>query len=171
MCLILGIVIGLIVRNENKNKKITFLQSYSKANNIRVRGNLPKDHYQSTRATNYYISRRRKGKVYVDPIHGFIEEDRLRKQILKEESIDEEKIVAVFKVVPEVDSIYCLPASKKIIILTNNKKYDDELMDRLLNVEYTFTNNLKYIIDFKYIPTVLSDGTIHPNAKLLYKRR
>jgi hypothetical protein len=84
--------------------------------------------------------------------------------------MDEEKIVDVFKVVSEVDSIYYLPASKKIIILTNNKKYDDELMDRLLNIEYIFTNDLNYIIDFKYIPTILSEGTIHPNAKLLYKK-
>jgi hypothetical protein len=36
VCLVLGIVIGLIVRN--KNKKISFLRSYTKANNIRVRG-------------------------------------------------------------------------------------------------------------------------------------
>jgi hypothetical protein len=36
VCLILGIGLGLIVRNENK--KISLLRSYSKVNNIRVRG-------------------------------------------------------------------------------------------------------------------------------------
>lgn len=57
MCLILGIVIGLIVRNENK--KITFLQSYSKANNIRVRG-------------KYVIVDKKKftGKVYSYHVNG-----------------------------------------------------------------------------------------------------
>jgi len=83
--------------------------------------------------------------------------------------MDEEKIVEVFKVIPEVDSIYYLPASKKIIILTNNKTYDDELMDRLLNIEYELHNDFE-LIEFRYIPTILSNGTISAYVKLLYKK-
>ena len=36
LCLILGIVIAGLIRNENK--KVALVRSYSKANNIRVRG-------------------------------------------------------------------------------------------------------------------------------------
>ena len=41
----------------------------------------PKDKLQEEVATNLYYKSRRIGKVYVDPIYGFIEEGRLKKQI------------------------------------------------------------------------------------------
>jgi hypothetical protein len=41
----------------------------------------PKDKLQEARANNLYYKSRRAGKVHVNPIYGFIEEDRLKKQL------------------------------------------------------------------------------------------
>ena len=59
-----------------------------------------------------------------------------------------------------------------VSIHTNNKKYDDALMDILLDIEYPL-HNLELVGDMllvvTYLPMVLKPN-VHPMCKLIYEK-
>lgn len=95
-------------------------------------------------------------------------------QVDKEEEFEIE-VAKKFKDINKVDLIYVdtYMGSKRFKIFTSNKKYDDELMDRLLDIECEM--KLKHLGElplFEYIPKIYQDlnEIIRDDAKLIYKR-
>jgi hypothetical protein len=92
----------------------------------------------------------------------------------KEEEL-KSNIINAFKQIDEVESIYVQRYTYewKIIILLNNKRYDDELMDRLLDIEYDLQNRDEDpLLDFSYIPKIYNNkwDILHPSSLLIYER-
>jgi len=89
------------------------------------------------------------------------------------EAIIELEVVQQFKKVAQVQSIYTntYMRRKQFLILTSNQKYDDQLMDQLLSIEYEF--HLAQIqARFVYIPRLFeSPSEVVPReSKLIYER-
>jgi hypothetical protein len=92
----------------------------------------------------------------------------------KEEEL-KNNIVNAFKQIDEVEFIYLLRYTYewKVIILLNNKRYDDELMDRLLDIEYDLQNrNEDPLLDFSYIPKIYNNkwDILHPSSLPIFER-
>jgi len=80
-----------------------------------------------------------------------------------------------FKAVAKVHSIYTnnYMGRKQFLILTSNEKYDDELMDQLLSIEYEF--HLEYMqtpVRFAYIPRLFEslNEVVPRESTLVYER-
>jgi len=85
------------------------------------------------------------------------------------------RIVAEFVQIDEVASIYMqkFDYESKITILLSIDKYDDELMDKLLDIEYALQSEIKEpLLSFSYIPKIYSDKSdiLHPNNILIFER-
>jgi len=84
-------------------------------------------------------------------------------------------IINAFKLIDEVVSIYVQKDTYewKVIILLNNTKYDDKLMDRLLDIEYDLQNRDEDpLLDFSYIPKIYNNkwDILHPSSLLIFER-
>ncbi len=86
------------------------------------------------------------------------------------------QIAKAFQVIDEVVEIYLeiFHYELRVSILLNIKTYDDELMDKLLDIEYKFVDKDygDFLFDFHYIPNLTNiKGTIlHPGTTLVFKR-
>ncbi len=83
------------------------------------------------------------------------------------------RIGNAFNKVEEVIAIYALryPHELKITILINNKRYNDELLDRLLDIEYGLqSEDADLWLSFSYIPKIYDnkDDIIHPKSLLIF---
>ena len=92
----------------------------------------------------------------------------------KEEEL-KNNIVNAFKQIDEVESIYVQRYTYewKVIILLSNEKHDDELMDRLLDIEYDLQNRDEDpLLDFSYIPKIYNNkwNILHPSSLLIFER-
>lgn len=85
-------------------------------------------------------------------------------------------IAKAFRLIDEVEEIYLeiFHYELRVSVLLSTKTYDDELMDRLLDIEYEFIDKDygDFLFDFHYIPNLTNiKGTIlHPGAALVFKR-
>jgi len=85
-------------------------------------------------------------------------------------------IINAFKQIDEVESIYVQKYTYewKVIILLNIKKHDDQLMDRLLDIEYDLQNRDEDpLLDFSYIPKIYNNkwDILHPSSLPIFERR
>jgi hypothetical protein len=85
------------------------------------------------------------------------------------------RIVAEFGQIDEVESIYIQQQGYelKVTILLSINKYDDELMDKLLDTEYILQCDIKEpLLSFSYIPKIYSEKSdiLHPNSMLIFER-
>ena len=92
----------------------------------------------------------------------------------KEEEL-KNKIINAFKQINEVESIYVQKYTYewKVIILLSNEKHDDELMDRLLDIEYDLQNRDEDpLLDFSYIPKIYNNkwDILHPSSLPIFER-
>lgn len=89
---------------------------------------------------------------------------------------DEELSIAIMlKNIKEVTAIYTqrYRSELQIIVFLNTEKYDNELMYKLLDIEYMLHNQFRDpLLAFSYIPKVQTNirEIIHPSAKLIYER-
>lgn len=84
-------------------------------------------------------------------------------------------IINAFKQIDEVESIYVQKDTYewKVIILLNNNRYDDKLMDKLLDIEYDLHNRDEDpLLDFSYIPKIYNNkwDILHPSSLLIFER-
>jgi hypothetical protein len=84
-------------------------------------------------------------------------------------------IINAFKQIDEVESIYMQKYTYewKVIILLNNTKYDDKLLDKLLDIEYNLQNRDEDpLLDFSYIPKIYNNkwDILHPSSLLIFER-
>lgn len=98
-------------------------------------------------------------------------------QIRKEPKISEiELIIAnAFKDIDEVTAIYTQRYRQElqVIVLLSIERYDDNLMYKLLNIEYDLQKeNRDPLLAFSYIPKVYINkrDILHPNALLIFER-
>lgn len=98
-------------------------------------------------------------------------------QVQKEPKISEiELIIAnAFKDIDEVRAIYTQKYRQElqVIVLLSIEKYDDNLMYKLLNIEYDLQKeNRDPLLAFSYIPKVYINKreVLHPNASLIFER-
>lgn len=87
----------------------------------------------------------------------------------------ESKVAKNFKGVPEVEAIYVdlYLDSRRFQILTSNSKYDDELMEKLLAIEYELKIAYRDITtSFEYIPRIYENinEIVSSRSKLIYRR-
>jgi len=87
----------------------------------------------------------------------------------------ETEVAKKFKDVPEVEAIYVdsYLETKRFQILTSNRKYDDQLMEKLISIEYELKVAYRDMIaSFEYIPKVYeqTNEIIRSESKLIYKR-
>lgn len=87
----------------------------------------------------------------------------------------ESEVAKKFKDVPEVEAIYIdlYLDSRRFQILTSNRKYDDQLMDKLLTIEYEMKIAYRDITtSFEYIPRIYENTNeiVSSKSKLIYKR-
>ena len=87
----------------------------------------------------------------------------------------ESEVAKKFKGAPEVEAIYVdlYLDSRRFQILTSNSKYDDELMDKLLTIEFELKTVYKDITtSFEYIPRVYehTNEIIGSRSKVIYRR-
>ena len=92
----------------------------------------------------------------------------------KEEEL-KNKIINAFKQIDEVESIYVQRYTYewKVIILLNNTKYDNKLMDKLLDIEYDLQNRDEDpLLDFSYIPKIYNNkwDILHPSSLPIFER-
>ena len=85
------------------------------------------------------------------------------------------RIVAEFVQIDEVESIYMqkFDYELEIAILLSIDKYDDELIDKLLDIEYALQNEIEEpLLSFSYIPKIYNDKSdiLHPNNILIFER-
>ena len=77
--------------------------------------------------------------------------------------------------IPQVRAIYAGPqeSTHKTVILLSSLEYDDELMDRLLSLEYRLHKQFsELLLSFSYIPLFdrKKEDIIHPAFRLLFER-
>jgi len=87
----------------------------------------------------------------------------------------ESEVAKKFKDVPEVEAIYVdlYLDSRRFQILTSNSKYDDELMEKLLTIEYEMKIAYRDITtSFEYIPRIYENTNeiVSSRSKLIYRR-
>jgi len=87
----------------------------------------------------------------------------------------ESEVAKKFKDVPEVEAIYVdlYLDSRRFQILTSNSRYDDELMDKLLTIEYDMKIAYRDITtSFEYIPRIYENTNeiVSSRSKLIYRR-
>ena len=87
----------------------------------------------------------------------------------------ESRVAKKFKDVPEVEAIYVdlYLDSKRFQILTSNSRYDDELMEKLLAIEFELKIEYRDITtSFDYIPRIYKSISeiVSGRSKLIYRR-
>jgi len=98
-------------------------------------------------------------------------------QVRKEPEISKiELIIAnAFKDIDELTAIYTQRYRQElqVIVLLSIERYDDNLMYKLLNIEYDLQKeNRDPLLAFSYIPKVYINkrDILHPNALLIFER-
>jgi len=98
-------------------------------------------------------------------------------QVWKEPKISETELIIAnaFKDIDEVTAIYTQRYRQElqVIVLLSIERYDDDLMYKLLNIEYDLQKeNRDPLLAFSYIPRVYIDkrDILHPNALLIFER-
>lgn len=92
-------------------------------------------------------------------------------------AIDPSELVAgLFGQISDVSAVYQAPLTDGILVwvFTDNPKYDDALMDRLLSIEDTILDSLPGIdISFRYVPSAFTDDNrevVGNSARLILER-
>jgi hypothetical protein len=91
---------------------------------------------------------------------------------MKVPDVIEQTIVKNYTVIPDVEMISFInkPEIIKFNIFTSNLKYDDELMDKLLDVEIRLLDQFPDIpLYFRYF-TYYSDTIIFNDEKVIFKK-
>lgn len=78
-----------------------------------------------------------------------------------------------------IDQVIAIASSKyleeiRISILLSNEKYDESLMDKLLDIEILVYDHFPTLVfSFTYIPRIYSsiEEVLHPDSKLIYEKR
>lgn len=98
-------------------------------------------------------------------------------QVRKEPKISEIEltIASAFKDIDKVTAIYTQRYRQElqVIVLLSTERYDDDLMYKLLNIEYDLQKeNRDPLLAFSYIPKVYINkrDILHPNALLIFER-
>ena len=94
----------------------------------------------------------------------------------KWEELVKEAVARAFYDVGEVKAVYMQRHRYdiRISVLLNSKKYDDELVDKLLDIEYSLHLNEygDFLLDFYHIPNIddVRNSAIHPDAIPIFER-
>ena len=98
-------------------------------------------------------------------------------QVRKEPKVSETEltIANAYKDVEEVLAIYTQKYRQElqVIVLLSIERYDDDLMYKLLNIEYDLQKeNREPLLAFSYIPKVYINkrDIVHPNALLIFEK-
>ena len=86
----------------------------------------------------------------------------------------ENRVADAFKGFDEVSAIYMQRYRQQLqfTLFLDIKGYNDDLMDRLLDVEYDLLQDeyADLLIDFSYLPGAGGEGVVHPSASMVLRK-
>jgi len=107
---------------------------------------------------------------YGSNLHSAIETLSRDAAIEKAMSVVEKAFVAVEKVLAVYMQRYRRELQFKVLLDTT--KYDWDLMDELLDIEYELLKHqpAAFLFDFTYLPSAAKETMVHPSAKLVFRK-